>query len=73
MRWKGSERYKAASFAAKNNLPVAGRHKQFVDYLLKNNPENKEKNMLTCDRVHTNDKGNQLIADVLWKSLKDLK
>lgn len=61
------------SIAGKNNLPVADLRKQFVDYLIKNNPENKEKDILTYDRVHMNDKGNQLIADVLWKALKDLK
>lgn len=61
------------SIAVKNNLPVADLRKHFVDYLIKNNPENKEKDILTYDRVHMNDKGNQLIADVLWKTLKDLK
>src|SRR5215210_4107001 len=37
--------------------------KDFREYNLKNNPENKESGILTTDRVHLNDKGNQLVAE----------
>src|SRR5690606_28771452 len=31
--------------------------KVFVDYLKENNPENRDRNILTTDRVHLNEKG----------------
>jgi lysophospholipase L1-like esterase len=59
--------------AKKNSLPVIDLRKSFQQYLNKNNPDNKEKEILTYDRVHMNDKGNKLIAEEMWKVLKDLK
>jgi lysophospholipase L1-like esterase len=59
--------------AKKNNLPLVDLRKKFQDYLKKNNPDNKEKEILTYDRVHMNDKGNQFIADEMWKVLKEVK
>lgn len=53
--------------AKKNALPIADLRQQFQEYLKKNNPENKEKEILTYDRVHMNDKGNQFLADAMWK------
>jgi isoamyl acetate esterase len=41
----------------------------FVDYNLKNNPNNDEKGILTTDRVHLNDKGNTFVAEQMLKSL----
>lgn len=35
----------------------------FHNYELKNNPANKESGILTVDRVHLNEAGNQLVAD----------
>jgi lysophospholipase L1-like esterase len=35
----------------------------FHSYELKNNPENKDRGILTRDGVHLNDQGNQLVAD----------
>jgi lysophospholipase L1-like esterase len=35
----------------------------FHNYELKNNPENKDRGILTRDGVHLNDQGNQLVAD----------
>lgn len=57
----------------KNSLPLIDLRKKFLDYLKNNNPDNKEKDILTYDRVHMNDKGNQLLADEMWKGVKDLK
>ncbi len=43
--------------------------KIFADYELAHNPENKESGILTTDRVHLNDMGNQLVADEMMKAL----
>ncbi|HEX4875442.1 MAG TPA: GDSL-type esterase/lipase family protein [Chitinophagaceae bacterium] len=59
--------------AKKNNLPLVDLRKKFLDYLKDNNPKNEEKNILTYDRVHMNDKGNQFIADQMWKLIKEVK
>jgi isoamyl acetate esterase len=53
--------------AAKFDCPLADLRKEFLAYSLKNNPQNKESGILTTDRVHLNDAGNQLVADVLIK------
>jgi lysophospholipase L1-like esterase len=53
------------NIAAKQNLPLCDLRKAFLAYNLKNNPENKESGIMTVDRVHLNDKGNQLVADLL--------
>jgi lysophospholipase L1-like esterase len=58
--------------AAKNNLPLVDLRKTFLDYNLKNNPENKDRGILTKDGVHLNEKGNQLVADEMWKVIKGL-
>lgn len=59
--------------AKKNDLPLVDLRKKFTDYLKANNPDNKEKEVLTYDRVHMNNKGNQFIADAMWQALKELK
>lgn len=59
--------------AVRNNLPLIDLRKTFVEYLQKNNPANEEKNILTYDRVHMNAKGDQLIADEMWKAIQSLK
>ncbi|MBL7732090.1 MAG: G-D-S-L family lipolytic protein [Chitinophagaceae bacterium] len=58
--------------AKKNSLPLVDLRKSFQAYLAKNNPDNKEKEVLTYDKVHMNDKGNKLIAEEMWKVLKGL-
>lgn len=45
-----------------NNCKLVDLRKDFIDYNLKNNPENKESGILTTDRVHLNDKGNIFVA-----------
>ena len=59
--------------AKKNNLPLIDLRKKIHEYLSTNNPQNKEKDILTYDGVHMNDKGNQFLADQMWKGLKELK
>jgi isoamyl acetate esterase len=60
------------SIAEKNKLPLVDLRKSFLDYNLKNNPENKESGILTSDRVHLNEKGNELVAAEMWKVIKAL-
>lgn len=57
----------------KNNLQLVDLRKDIMDKLKQDNPENKEKEVLTYDRVHMNDTGNQFLADEMRKMLKDLK
>ena len=56
--------------ANKNDLPLCDLRKAFLEYNLKNNPENKEQGILTVDRVHLNEKGNQMVADLLLPFVK---
>lgn len=58
------------SLAQKNNLQLVDLRKLFLDYNLKNNPDNKAKGILTTDGVHLNEKGNQLVAEEMWKLIK---
>ena len=55
--------------AQKNNVALIDLRKAFLDYILANNPENKDKNILTTDGVHLNEKGNQLVAEQMLKAL----
>lgn len=56
--------------AKKSSLPVCDLRKAFLEYNLKNNPDNKEQGILTTDRVHLNEKGNQMVADLLMPLIK---
>jgi lysophospholipase L1-like esterase len=58
--------------AGTNQLPVADLRKAFLDYNLQYNKENRESGILTIDRVHLNQKGNELAADVIWKEISKL-
>ena len=53
--------------AAKYDCPVADLRKEFLKYNLEKNKDNKESGILTSDRVHLNDAGNQFVADILYK------
>ncbi len=55
--------------ATKNKLELVDLRKAFLEYNLKNNPENKDRGILTTDRVHLNQKGNLLVAEEMWKVL----
>ncbi|GAB3313371.1 SGNH/GDSL hydrolase family protein [Larkinella ripae] len=59
--------------ATKHSLPLCDLRKAFLDYNLKNNPKNDEKGILTTDRVHLNDVGNQLVADEMYKLMVSAK
>ena len=58
--------------ARKNDLLLVDLRQKFLDYNKQHNPDNKESGILTRDRVHLNEKGNQLVGDELWKRLKTL-
>ena len=59
--------------AKKSNLPLVDLRKKYHDYLEKNNPDNKDRGILTYDGVHMNDAGNQFLADIMWNAIKDIK
>lgn len=56
--------------ATKNNLPLVDLRKALLNYNLGNNPDNKEAGILTTDKVHLNPRGNQLVADEMWKVIR---
>jgi lysophospholipase L1-like esterase len=58
--------------AAKNSLPLVDLRKAFLEYNLKNNSDNKDRGILTTDRVHLSAKGNQLVAEEMWKVIKSI-
>lgn len=60
------------TLAEKNKLPLVDLRKAFLDYNKINNPANNEQGILTTDRVHLNDKGNELVAQEMWKVIKGL-
>ncbi len=57
-------------YAADNALGLVDLRKIFHEYSLVHNPENNEKGILTTDRVHLNEKGNQLVAAEMWKAIQ---
>lgn len=61
------------SLAEKNSLPLVDLRKGFIDYNKQNNPENKEQGILTTDRVHLNEKGNEFVAAEMWKAIQGVK
>ncbi|WP_421942327.1 SGNH/GDSL hydrolase family protein [Pedobacter sp.] len=58
------------NLAAKNNLPLCDLRKVFTEYEAQNNADDKEKGILTTDRVHLNEQGNKLVADQLLPLVK---
>lgn len=56
--------------AKKNNLQLVDLRKIFLEYNLEKNTENKDRGILTTDRVHLNAAGNQLVAEEMWKGIK---
>lgn len=56
--------------AVKNKLPLCDLRKAFTEYEAKNNAQDAEKGILTTDRVHLNEAGNQLVADTMLPFLK---
>lgn len=57
------------NLAEKYRCSLCDLRKAFLEYNLKNNSTNSVSGILTMDRVHLNEKGNQLIADLLLAEL----
>jgi len=57
------------AIAKNNNCQLIDLRKLFLDYNLANNKDNKESGILTTDRVHLNDAGNNAVAEAMFKAL----
>lgn len=57
------------SLSKSYNTGLVDLRKVFLEYNLKNNPQNKEAGILTTDRVHLNDTGNKLVARQMLEAL----
>jgi lysophospholipase L1-like esterase len=55
--------------AKDESLELCDLNKAFMDYLKEHNTANKEKDVLTRDRVHLNDAGNELVAHTMLFAL----
>jgi lysophospholipase L1-like esterase len=51
------------------NCTLVDLRKTFMQYEKEHNPDNKESGILTTDKVHLNDTGNQLVADEMRRAL----
>ncbi len=61
------------NLASAYDLPLVDLRKAFLNYNLINNTENNEYGVLTYDKVHLNNNGNQLVAEEMWKILQQVK
>jgi lysophospholipase L1-like esterase len=57
-------------YASEKQLALVDCRKLFLDYSATKNPKNADKGILTYDRVHLNDAGNQLVAEAVWEAIK---
>jgi lysophospholipase L1-like esterase len=57
------------NLAQKFHCGLVDLRETFHTYDLRNNPGNKESGILTVDKVHLNDAGNQLVADTMLAAL----
>jgi lysophospholipase L1-like esterase len=57
------------NLAQKYHCGLVDLRETFHTYDQKNNPGNKESGILTLDKVHLNDAGNQLVADTMLEAL----
>ena len=55
--------------ASRQKLPIIDLRKGLLEYNIKNNPENKDRGILTTDRVHLTDTGNQFVAEQMKAGL----
>ena len=55
------------------DLPLCDLRSLFHSYEVNNNTANADKGVLTVDGVHLNAAGNKLVAEEMWKVLKDVK
>ncbi len=55
--------------ATKHGLALVDLRQEFQNYLVKNNPKNEEKGILTSDRVHLTEAGNTFVAEKMMEVL----
>lgn len=55
--------------AKATNSQLCDLRKAFADHLTKSNSEDKDKGVLTTDRVHLNEAGNRLVAQTILKTI----
>lgn len=60
-------------YAGENNLPLVDLRSIFLNYSKANNPNNLDSKILTYDRVHLNDEGNKVVAEAMWKGIREVK
>jgi lysophospholipase L1-like esterase len=53
-----------------NNCPIIDLRQAFTDYLKTNNPDNKDRGVLTVDGVHLNMSGNIFVAQKMFDVLR---
>lgn len=53
------------SLSRQNNCPLIELRKMFLDHLRINNPENKDRGILTTDGIHLNAAGNTFVAQAM--------
>ena len=59
--------------AEEYNLHLCDLRDAFTTYIQQNNFDNQESGILTLDGVHLNKDGNSLVANRMWKILKEIK
>jgi lysophospholipase L1-like esterase len=55
--------------AKDTGVPLCGLRGGFLEHLKKNNADNKDRGVLTTDRVHLNEDGNRFVAETILKCL----
>lgn len=55
--------------AREGKVQLCDLRRAFLEHLKKTNADNKERGILTSDRVHLNEAGNRFVAEVMLKSL----
>jgi lysophospholipase L1-like esterase len=58
------------NIASKNNCTLIDLRQEFLSYLKSNNPQNKDRGILTTDGVHLNEAGNQFVAEKMMTALR---
>lgn len=61
------------NIAKDSNLALCDLHSIFHLYEVNHNTANTDKGILTTDGVHLNEAGNKLVAEEIWKVLKDVQ
>lgn len=55
------------------DLPIVDLRQLFQEHYIANNPESKDRGILTTDGVHLNPAGNLFVAKAMWNVIKNIK